>query len=653
MANVLDQDQQWLINCLNATLDTNQQVRSFAEASLSQASLQPGFGSALCKVAANRELPTGLRQLGAVLLKQFIKKHWHEDEDSFEHPIVTTDEKEVIRRLLLLSLDDPHKKICTAISMAVASIANYDWPEDWPDFLPFLLKLITDCTNINGVHGALRCLALLSTDMDDKTVPTLVPTLFPCLNSIVSSPQIFNKSLRTKALSIIYSCTSMLGAMSGAYQRETTALLSPMLSLWMEQFALILEHPVQSEDPDDWSLRIEVLKCLNQFVQYFPGVIVKEFMAIVGPLWHTFVSSLRVYEQSSIEGAEDSFEGRYDSDGAERSLESFAIQLLEFLLTIVGSATFTKVVFNNVQELVYYTFSFLQMTEQQVHSWSLDANQYVADEDYNTYSSRVSGVLLLEEIVSSYGGEGIDAIIDAASRRFRESHQQKAEGSKFWWRIREAVMYALASLSEQLVEIEVSGPKRAGMKNLIEQLITEDIGGTGIHEYPFLYARAFSSVSKFSTLISTGVIEHFLRAAINAVGMDVPPPVKVGACRALSHLLPEARKEILQPQMMHLFSALTELLKQASEETLHLVLETLQAAVKAGHEASAPIEPVISPIILTTWASHVSDPFMSVDAIEVLEMRRTWVRTRSYLLSLANHLQMVLRRYFKPTCWVA
>ncbi|CAL5350036.1 unnamed protein product [Camellia sinensis] len=41
MANVLDQDQQWLINCLNATLDTNHQVRSFAETSLNQASLQP------------------------------------------------------------------------------------------------------------------------------------------------------------------------------------------------------------------------------------------------------------------------------------------------------------------------------------------------------------------------------------------------------------------------------------------------------------------------------------------------------------------------------------------------------------------------------------------------------------------------------------
>jgi uncharacterized protein YhjY with autotransporter beta-barrel domain len=43
MANVIDQDQQWLLNCLSATLDPNHEVRTFAEASLNQASLQPGF----------------------------------------------------------------------------------------------------------------------------------------------------------------------------------------------------------------------------------------------------------------------------------------------------------------------------------------------------------------------------------------------------------------------------------------------------------------------------------------------------------------------------------------------------------------------------------------------------------------------------------
>lgn len=41
-----------------------------------------------------------------------------------------------------------------------------------------------------AVHGALRCLALLSVDLDDTVVPTLIPALFPCLLTIVSSPQV-------------------------------------------------------------------------------------------------------------------------------------------------------------------------------------------------------------------------------------------------------------------------------------------------------------------------------------------------------------------------------------------------------------------------------------------------------------------------------
>lgn len=40
------------------------------------------------------------------------------------------------------------------------------------------------------VHGALRCLALLSGDLDDKVVPTLVPILVPSMLTIVSSPQV-------------------------------------------------------------------------------------------------------------------------------------------------------------------------------------------------------------------------------------------------------------------------------------------------------------------------------------------------------------------------------------------------------------------------------------------------------------------------------
>ncbi|KAM7464869.1 hypothetical protein LguiB_012431 [Lonicera macranthoides] len=69
--------------------------------------------------------------------------------------------------------------------MVVASIAHYDWPEDWSDLLLVLIKLINDPMN-----GALRCLALLSADLDDTVVPKIVPVLFPCLHTIISSPRV-------------------------------------------------------------------------------------------------------------------------------------------------------------------------------------------------------------------------------------------------------------------------------------------------------------------------------------------------------------------------------------------------------------------------------------------------------------------------------
>lgn len=49
-----------------------------------------------------------------------------------------------------------------------------------------------------------------------------------------------------------------------------------------------------------------------------------------------------------------------------------------------------------------------------------------------------------------------------------------------------------------------------------------------------------------------------------------------------------------------------------------------------GQEIALSIEPVISPLILNTWVSHVSDPFISIDAIEVLEVRLCTVHDRCH-----------------------
>ncbi|KAJ0984431.1 hypothetical protein J5N97_002787 [Dioscorea zingiberensis] len=377
-----DQDQKWLLDCLTATLDTSRDVRSFAEASLQQASLQPGFGAALAK---------------------FIKQHWQEDEGTFLHPVVSAEEKEAIRQLLVTSLDDPHGKIRTAVGMAIASIAHYDWPEDWPELLPFLLQLITNQNNIDGVRGSLRCLALLSGDLDDTLVPKLVPVLFPHLQTILSSPHLYEKSLCAKAIEIMHSCISVLGSMAGVYKTEVMVMMTPMLNSLLEQFSVILQPPVQPEDPDDWGLRMEVLKCLLQLVQNFPSLLKAQFSIIVAPLWQMVVSSLKVYQLAAVQGSEDPHSGTYDSDGAEKSLESFVIQLFELLLTIVGNSKFAKVFARMINELVYYTIAFLQITEEQdleeKNFISTEMKQYAnsSSKPKPSYSGYLASILLLHQ----------------------------------------------------------------------------------------------------------------------------------------------------------------------------------------------------------------------------------------------------------------
>ncbi|GJN29036.1 hypothetical protein PR202_gb17226 [Eleusine coracana subsp. coracana] len=530
-----DGDQRWLVDCLTATLDTSRDVRAFAEESLRQASLLPGYGAGLTKLLFPSCCSFTTCYLAAVLLKQFIKHHWQEDEENFVPPVVSSSEKVVIRQLLLTSLDDSHGKIRTAISMAVAAIGQQDWPEDWPELLPLLLKFIGDQSNGNGVRGALRCLALLSDDLDDTCVPKLVPELFPSLHRIISSPDLYENSLRAKALAIVHSCISMLGSMSGVYKRDTVSLMTSMLDPLVEQFSIILNSPVQSQNPDDWSMHMELF--LHLFGQTFTFIVQD-----LSPVIHSRFQ--RIYSLD------------YDSDGSEKVLSPSRFRLLQ------GN-----------KELAIYTIGFQQITAEQVQSWSRDANQYVADEDDATYSCRVSGSLLLEEIVTAYEDYGIDSILEAAQMRFCESRELKQAGSADWWRLYEASLFALGSLSEQLCEAQ----------------------------------------------ISKGISEQYLSNAARVIASDVPPPVKVGACRALAQLLPGSNEDLIQPNIMGILSSLVDLLRQASDETLHLVLETLQSAIKSGGEQSTSIEPIISPIVLDVWVQHIADPFISIDAVEVLE----------------------------------
>jgi hypothetical protein len=84
--------QQQLTQCLAACLHADHH----AERQLAEASKTPGFALMLLQLLSSPEaVDAPLRHVAAVVLKNFIKQHWHESARRFGPPVVAEDEKQV------------------------------------------------------------------------------------------------------------------------------------------------------------------------------------------------------------------------------------------------------------------------------------------------------------------------------------------------------------------------------------------------------------------------------------------------------------------------------------------------------------------------------------------------------------------------------
>eukprot|EP00271_Cylindrocystis_brebissonii_P017723 TRINITY_DN471_c0_g1_i1.p1 TRINITY_DN471_c0_g1~~TRINITY_DN471_c0_g1_i1.p1 ORF type:complete len:1065 (+),score=246.85 TRINITY_DN471_c0_g1_i1:95-3289(+) len=617
----------WLLQTLQASLEeTDATARKHAEESLGGASLQAGYGVTLCKIALNPAVAIGVRQLASVLLKQYAKHHWQEEEEGYVPPTALPEDKALIRDLLLQGLGEPEPKIRTGIAVAVATIAGYDWPQDWPALMQHLLAAMNDRGNPNRVAGGLRCLALFSDDLEDSQVPQLLPLLVPALYHIAADHQGYDAALRARALHVLKSCLSTLAVMSGAFQEETRKLVVPMLPPWMHLFAAILGQPLMHGQPEDWGLRLEVFRCLMQVVQHF-GPAADGLLPVVLPsLWQSYVGGIAVYQRAAVEGEEETYTGRTDEDGGSQSLEALSVQAFEFILTLMGNSRHKVYLKDGTEPLIYFAMAYMQMTEEQVAAWGSDPNQFVSDEDNEALSVRTSACMLLESLVDAFGPLALKGLAVAAQRRLQEAALLKSDGRSHWWKLREATILAVGTVADSLEsndEEESGGPDAEWRSILdpvqfVEKVLLEDTSASAT-SWPFLQGRAFWAVAKFSGLLTQDIAAKFLQAAAQGLSSESEPAVQVGACRAMAQLCPRAPKEVLRVALPSVYPSLGAYLGKVDDELLHLALEALEAVIKSDDEFILPLESQVTPTLFTIWAENITDPVVSEDAADVIE----------------------------------
>jgi hypothetical protein len=89
----------------------------------------------------------------------------------------------------------------------------------------------------------------------------------------------------------------------------------------------------------------------------------------------------------------------------------------------------------------------------QEERWSSDPDEFIADEEDDAISVRVSCEMLVDQIVTVYdSAETLSVVWRTALRRLEEGNAARLASDANWWKAREAAFVMLGTINEHLLE---------------------------------------------------------------------------------------------------------------------------------------------------------------------------------------------------------
>lgn len=149
--------EQILVNTLHSAASSHPQQIQSGTKQLQEWEKTPGFYKHLQSACLDQRLPTELRYLAVIQLKNGIDKYWRKTAQN----AVPKDDKAVIRSRLLSSLfNEPDHRLALQNALVIAKIARYEFPTEWPDAISGFLDCIQE-SSPSAVRRGRSLLALL------------------------------------------------------------------------------------------------------------------------------------------------------------------------------------------------------------------------------------------------------------------------------------------------------------------------------------------------------------------------------------------------------------------------------------------------------------------------------------------------------------
>uniref|UniRef100_A0A8C1PCX9 Importin 9 n=1 Tax=Cyprinus carpio TaxID=7962 RepID=A0A8C1PCX9_CYPCA len=608
-----------LIDALNAILSPVQEVRAAAEERIKVLEVTEEFGVHLAELTVDPHGALAIRQLASVILKQYVETHWCAQSEKYRPPETTEWAKAAIRELLPSGLREAISKVRSSVAYALSAIAHWDWPEAWPGLFKLLMDMLAS-GDVNAVHGAMRVLTEFTREVTDVQMPDVAPVILPQMYKIFTMAEVYSIRTRSRAVEIFTTCANLICAIDEVAKGAANTLIFPVVQQFTEAFIQALQIP--DGPTSDSGLKMEVLKAVTALVKNFPKPMVSSMQQILPIVWNTLTESASFYVRTEVNYTEE-VDDPVDSDGEVLGFENLVFSIFEFVHTLLENKKFKSTVKKALPELIYYIILYMQITEDQIKVWTANPQQFVEDEDDDTfsYSVRISAQDLLLAVAAEFQNESAAALAAAATRHLQEAEQAKNTGSEHWWKVHEACMLSLGSVKTIITENVKNGRVQFDMHGFLASVILADLNLPAAS--PFLLGRALWAASRFTAAMSPELIQQFLQATVSGLHESQPPSVRISAVRAIwgycDQLKLSESTHVLQPFLPSVLEGLVQLAAQFSSEVLTLVMETLCIVCTVDPAFTTSAENKICPLTIAVFLKYSYDPVVASLAQDVFK----------------------------------
>ncbi|KAG5275289.1 hypothetical protein AALO_G00145750 [Alosa alosa] len=643
-----------LIETLTAILSPVQEVRAAAEEQVKVLEVTEEFGVHLAAERSPEGYPqmrSPVKILASVILKQYVETHWCSQSEKFRPPETTDRAKAAIRELLPAGLREAISKVRSSVAYAVSAIAHWDWPEAWPQLFTLLMDMLMS-GDVNAVHGAMRVLTEFTREVTDTQMPLVAPVILPEMYKIFTMAEVYGIRTRSRAVEIFTTCANLICAIEEVEKGAAKALIFPVVQQFTEAFVQALQMP--DGPSSDSGLKMEVLKAVTALVKNFPRPMVSSMQQILPIVWNTLTESASLYPAHQLRSVwlylcrtevnyTEEVDDPVDSDGEVLGFENLVFSIFEFVHTLLENSKFKSTVKKALPELIYYIILYMQITEDQIKVWTANPQQFVEDEDDDTfsYSVRISAQDLLLAVAAEFQNESAAALAAAATRHLQEAEQARSSGNEHWWKVHEACMLALGSVKTIITENVKNGRVQFDMHGFLANVILADLNLPGT-PHPSLPQRiacfCWAGPSRAVVVSFTGryvpeLIQQFLQATVSGLHESQPPQTNLHQTRLsgvtllgsayqryCDQLKMSESTHVLQPFLPNVLDGLVQLAAQFSSEVkAHLTWNACTASCNHDPAFTTSAESKICPLTIAIFLKYSNDPVVASLALDIFK----------------------------------